>query len=402
MRLNRKAKLLLSLFLLSAGAYAQNTNTIGANFMYGATMFGTQGAYKGVGINYNISTANYESEWTRVLNVENITIDATLYNMDGVSGSEALTAFNPKFKNNGYFGNHFALSGGIDIRLLNTNGFRVLLAPGVGLLYSTKDYATTGGVNQVMGGRINIISSAKLKLVFPVSYNTDLQIGAVVAHCSNSNTSKPNVGLNKVESFIGITHALSSVSSIRVPKFNLRNHALALELIGGFTGQITTGFYQLKGVSLQLDKSFRQSTTPIIKAGLAASYTHYLNNVVGVKAGADLVYSSKTSPLGSTTSDTTRFMQTFQGDYTPVNSNINVGVNAGIDLRMGRMVFSGTYGYFLGGYQRYIYKAGGNRFEYGRMFYGTLSAKYFITPNIALAAKSYLNNFGGIGVQVGI
>jgi hypothetical protein len=95
-------------------------------------------------------------------------------------------------------------------------------------------------------------------------------------------------------------------------------------------------------------------------------------------------------------------MQTFQGDYTPVYGHLNVGVNAGIDLRMGRMVFSGTYGYFLGGYQRYIYKAGGNRFEYGRMFYGTLSAKYFITPNIALAAKSYLNNFGGIGVQVGI
>jgi len=403
MRLNDKVKLLLLLLTVSAGAYAQNRNTIGANFMYGATMFGTQGAYKGVGINYNISTANYESEWTRVLNVENITIDATLYNMDGVSGSDALTAFNPKFKNNGYFGTHLALAGGIDIRLLNTNGFRVLLAPGLGLLYSTKDYANTGGVNQVMGGRINIISSAKLKLVFPVTYNTHLQIGAVIAHSSNSNTSKPNVGLNKVESFIGITHGLSSApTTMRVPKFNLRNHALALELIGGLTGQITTGFYQLNGVSLQLDKSFHKSTSPIIKAGLAASYTHYLNNVIGVKAGADLVYSSKTSPLGSTTSDTTRFMQTFQGDYTPVNSNLNVGVNAGIDLRMGRMVFSGSYGYYLGGYQRYIYKEGGNRFEYGRMFYGTVSAKYFITPNIALAAKSYLNNFGGIGVQVGI
>jgi hypothetical protein len=397
-----KLKLLLLLLTVTIGSYAQNRNTIGANFMYGATMFGTQGAYNGVGINYNISTANYESEWTRILNVESISIDATLYNMDGVSGSDALTAFNPKFRDNGYFGNHIALSGGIDIRLLSVNSFRVLLAPSVGLLYSTKDYVTTGGVNQVMGGRLNVISSAKLKLAFPVTRNTQLQIGAVIAHCSNSNTSKPNVGLNKIESFIGITQGLSSAPTTRAPKFNLRNNALSLELIGGFTGQITTGFYQLKGVNLQLDKTFRKSTTPIIKAGLAASYTHYLNNVLGVKAGADVVYSSKTSPLGSATSDTTQFMQTFQGDYTPVNSNLNVGLNAGLDLRLGRLVFSGSYGYYLGGYQRYIYKEGGNRFEYGRMFYGTVSAKYFVTPKIALAAKSYLNNFGGIGAQVSI
>lgn len=397
-----KVKLLLLLLAFASGSYAQNRNTIGANFMYGATMFGTQGAYKGVGINYNISTANYESEWTRILNVESISVDATLYNMDGVSGSDALTAFNPKFRNNGYFGNHIALSGGIDIRLLNVNSFRVLFAPAVGLLYSTKDYVTTGGVNQVMGGRLNVISSAKLKLVFPVTYNTHLQIGAIVAHCSNSNTSKPNVGLNKIESFIGITQGLSSAPTMRAPKFNLRNSALSLELIGGFTGQITTGFYQLNGVSLQLDKSFRKATTPIVKAGLGASYTRYINNVLGVKAGADVVYSSKTSPLGSATSDTTQFMQTFQGDYTPVYSNLNVGLNAGIDLRLGRLVFSGSYGYYLGGYERYIYKAGGNRFEYGRMFYGTVSAKYFVTPHIALAAKSYLNNFGGVGVQVSI
>ena len=401
MKLTNRLKLLLLLLAVTAGASAQNRNSIGANFMYGATMLATQGAYKGVGLNYNISMADSEAEWTSMLNVENITIDATLYNMDGVSGGSALTAYNPKFSENGYFGTHVAVSGGIDIRLLNANGFKVLFAPGLGLLYSTKDYVTTGGVNQVMGGRLNVISSAKLKLVLPVAYNTNLQIGAVIAHSSNSNTSKPNVGLNKIESFIGITQGLSSNRG-HAPKFKLGRNPISLELIAGYTGQITTGFYQLNGVNLQLDKSFRKSTTPIVKAGLSASYNHYLNNVLGLKVGTDIVYSSKTSPLGSTTSDTTRFIQTFQGNYTPVYSNFNVGINAGIDLRLGRVVFSGSYGYYLGGYESYIYKTGGNRFEYGRMFYSTVSAKYFITRHIALNAKSYLNNFGGIGVQVGI
>ncbi|MFD0749951.1 acyloxyacyl hydrolase [Mucilaginibacter calamicampi] len=404
MRLKSKLKLLLLLLAITSVSYAQNRNSIGANFMYGATMAATQGAYQGIGLNYNINVANSEAEWTSMLNVENITIDATLYNMGGVSGGNALTAFNPKFRETGYFGTHVALSGGLDIRLLNANGFKVLFAPGLGLLYSTKDYGTTGGVNQVMGGRLNIISSAKLKLVFPVTYNTSLQIGAVVAHSSNSNTSKPNVGLNKIESFIGITHGLSSAPTrTHAPKFNLGKNALAFEFIGGYTGQITTGFYQLNGVNLQLDKSFRKSATPIFKAGLSASFSRYVNHVLGLKVGTDLVYSSKTSPLGSATSDTARFIQTFQGNYTPVYSHVNVGVNAGVDLRLGRMVFSGSYGYFLGGYERYIYtQTGTNKFVYGRMFYSTVSAKYFITPKIALAAKSYLNNFGGVGVQVGI
>ncbi|MFD0750283.1 hypothetical protein ACFQZS_09035 [Mucilaginibacter calamicampi] len=401
MKLTCKLKLILLLLTVTSSVYAQNRNTIGANFMYGATMFGTQGAYKGIGINYNISTAKNESEWTRLLNVESISIDATLYNMNGVSGSDALTVYNPKFRDQGYFGNHIALSAGMDIRLININGVKVLLAPAFGVLYSDKDYVTTGGVNQVMGGRLNAISSAKLKLVLPVTYNTHLIIGAGIAHCSNSNTSHPNIGLNKVESFIGITQGLSS-GNMRVPKFKLGRNPISVELIAGYTGQITTGFYQLKGVNLQLDKTFRNSTTPIVKAGLTASYTHYINNVLGLTLGTDIVYSSKTSPLGSATSDTAAFMQTFQGDYTPVYSNFNVGLNTGVDMRLGRMVFSGSYGYYLGGYEHYIYKAGGNRFEYGRMFYSTLSAKYFITPKVALGVKSYLNNFGGIGVHVSL
>lgn len=400
MILTNKLTLVLLLLVIASGLHAQDKNTIGVNFMYGAKMFGTQGSYKGVGVNYNISTANNESEWTKILNVESITIDATLFDMSHVTGSEAMTAYNPQFRNQGYFGSHIALTGGIDVRLINTNSFNVLFTPGLGVLYSTKDYISTGGVNQVLGRHLNVIGSAKLKLVFPVTAETHLQIGAGIAHCSNSNTSFPNIGLNKIEPFIGITRGLS-LSNTHTPKFNLSSNALSVEMIAGYTGQVTTGFYQLKGINLQLDNSFRKKTSPIAKAALAVAYTHYLNNVLGVKVGTDVIYSSKVSPLGSATSDTTQFIKTFQGNYTPIYSHLNIGLNAGIDLCLGRFVFSGTYGYYLGGYERYIYKTGQDRFEYGREFYATIAAKYFITRKIAFTAKSYVNNFGGIGVNVG-
>ena len=400
MTLINTLKLVLLLLVSTFTMNAQDKNSVGVNFMYGAKMFGTQGAYNGVGINYNINTANYASEWTKILNVQNIAIEATLYDMSHISCGDAMTAYNIRFRDQGYFGNHIALSGGIDIRLINTNRFTLLFNPALGVLYSTKDYVTTNGVNQILGCHLNVIGSAKLKLDLPVTYKTHIQIGAGISHCSNSNTSLPNIGLNKIESFIGISQGLS-LTNIRAPKFDLCSNAISVELIAGYTGQITTGFYQLNGINLQLDKSFRKETTPIAKAALSLSYTHYLNAVLGIKAGTDVVYSSKTSPLGSVTSDTARFIQTFQGDYTPVYSKFNVGLNAGIDLRLGRFVVSGNYGYYLGGYERYIYKAGGDRFEYGRLFYTTLAAKYFITRQVAIEAKSYLNNFGGLGLQWG-
>ena len=171
-------------------------------------------------------------------------------------------------------------------------------------------------------------------------------------------------------------------------------------MIAGYTAQPTTGFYQLKGVNLQLDQSFRKATTPIAKAGLSVAYSRSVSNILGLKASTDFVYSAKTSPMGSTTNDTTRFIQTFQGKYTAVYHNLNIGISAGIDLCLGRLVLSASEGYFLGGYESYNYNRGADKFTYGNELYTTLSARYFITPNLALEAKSFLYNFGGAGINL--
>jgi hypothetical protein len=118
--------------------------------------------------------------------------------------------------------------------------------------------------------------------------------------------------------------------------------------------------------------------------------------------GTDLVYSAKTSPLGSATSDTTKFIQTFQGKYTPVYHNLNMGLTTGIDLRLGRLVVSAGLGYYLGGYESYTYNNGIDKFNYGRESYVTFSGEYFLTPNIALEAKSFLDNFAGVGINVSL
>ena len=391
------------LLLTTFCSQAQNKNSIGVNFIYGPKIYDTKGTYKGVGLNYNINTVNSTAEWTKVLNVENININATLYDLTDVTAGNRMAAYLPKFTNKGYFGYDMALEGGIDMRMVNFNGVKLLVSPGLGLIYSTKDYASTHGVNQMVGRKLNVIGSAKLKLDIPVATDTHIKIGAGFAHISNAGTALPNNALNRIESFVGVTQSLSlAKTSAGESKFKLGRNAFSAAVIVGYTSQVKTGFYQLKGINLQTDASFRKSTPPITRASASLGYNHYLNDVLGVRVGTDLVYSSKLSPFGSTTSDTTKFLQTFQGDYTPVNSHLNVGLNAGVDINLGRFVFTTSYGYYLGKYQKYVYVQFNNKFVYERQFYTTFAARYYITPKIAFEAKSYMHSFGGIGLNVNL
>jgi hypothetical protein len=334
-----------------------------------------------------------------MLNVKSIVIEAAFNDMSNVRCGPTMAAYKHLFATGGYFGNHISLTGSIDIGIIKTDRFNVLLSPTVGLLYTTKNYFNTGGVNQLMGRPLNAISGVKLKFELPVTANTNLQVGADMAHISNSNTAQPNVGLNRISTFVGVFQNISYANTT-TPKFSLPDNALSVELVAGYTAQQTTGFYQLNGVNLQLDKTYREKTTPIAKGALCLGYHHYLTNLVGVKAGADVIYSQKVSVLGSATSDTTSFVETYQGEYTPINSHFNVGLNAGIDLCLGRLVFGFCYGYYVGGYEHYIYQAGGNKFEYGPSSYITYEAKYYITPQFAIEVKSFPHNFGGVGVNL--
>ncbi|TSD62287.1 acyloxyacyl hydrolase [Inquilinus sp. KBS0705] len=393
--------LFLLLLLVSFGLYAQGQNTIGVNYISGSKILNTKGTYTGYGVSYSINTINNQSAWTNMLNVENINIDATIYDLSNITAGDRMAAYNPKFSNKGYFGYDMAMAASVDIKLVNINGFKLYFSPGGGLIYSTKDYTNTHGVNQMLGHHLNLVGNANIKLALPLTENTSLKIGAGMSHVSNSNIKLPNIGLDRIETFIGVVKNVGYANE-STPKFTLNKNALSIEMIAGYTGQITTGFYQLKDVNLQLDNSYRKETNAIPKGAIAVSYNHYLNDVLGVKVGTDLVYSSKLSPLGSTTTDTTAFIKTFQGDYTPINSHFNVGVNAGLDLCLGRFVVSANYGYFLGKYEKYVYIQGGNKFLYGRDFYTTFAFRYFLTPKIALEAKSYMRNFGGIGLNMNI
>jgi len=392
---------LIILLLMTYNLNAQDRNSISLNFINGNKILNQSGTYMGIGASYNLSTIGNYSAWIKMLNVENIVIDASFNDMNNITGGNSIVSHDFMLSNTGYFGYHLTLGGALDINLIEFKGLKLFFSPGMGVLYSTKDYFNTGSINQVMGGSLNLIVDGKFKLAIPVNHNSAIQVGADVSHVSNSGTAAPNVGLNRIQSFIGLTKYLGDAAK-NIPKFSVNKNSISVEMITGYTAQQTTGFYQLNGVNLQLDNSYREKAAPIAKGALSIAYNHYLNDLLGLNFGTDVIYSQKTSSLGSTTSDTTNFIKTFQGDYTAVNSHFNVGISGGLNVYLGRLVFSGSCGYYLGGYEHYVYQPGADRFEYGREFYTKFDAKYFITPLIALQVKSFPRNFAGVGVSLAL
>ena len=395
----KKITLPLVFLFLTLCLNAQNRNAISMAVVYGNKVLDENGTYKGLNISYQFNTANNMADWTKQLNVKNINIEAGINDMSNITGGCNLTAYNAPIKNKSYLGSNITLTGGLDIGLIDLNRFKLMFSPGIGVAYATKTYFNTRGVNQMLGCHLNAMGTASIKLLIPVTNDVSVNMGAGISHISNSNTTCPNVGLNYVNSFIGITNYLGYATKT-APQFNVLTNTLSVEVIAGYTRQATTGFYQLKNVNLQLDHSYRKPTKPIAKAAVSIDYNQKINNIIGLKTGADFVYSAKTSPLGNTTNDTTRFIETFQGKYTAIYHNLNVGISAGFDLYLGRLVLSANEGYFLGGYESYSYHSGADKFNYGNELYTTLSARYFVTPNLALEAKSFLSNFGGVGVDL--
>jgi hypothetical protein len=235
------------------------------------------------------------------------------------------------------------------------------------------------------------LSDIKLKVLLPISESTDLQISSGISHSSNSRTTMPNDGLNRIEALIGITKSLGE-TKMKYQDFKLPQNSISVEVLSGYTGQIKTGYF----MPVYIQKNYNSSDN-ISKSSVSIYYNHYINDVFGIKIGTDLIYSSKI--LNKSNKNT--FIETYQGNYTP-DSHINTGSNLGINVCLNRIVFSGSYLYLFSK-QYNINLQNVNLLKEEKLvnrFYTTFSCKYFINKTFALEVKSYLYDFGSAGISL--
>ena len=366
-------------------------NSIELSPVYGLQMFSGEGntlkgQFYGAEATYHLNMANNEAPWVRMFRVKRISFAASYRQLDG-----AYLVKQPG--STGILGNVFGLTSRLDISLFNIGATDVRGTPGFGFAYATQDYYTDN--NPLIGSHINFTAQAGLKVVTPVSKTTRLLAGIDIYHYSNAAVKLPNDGVNVLNASIGIDHDIDKAG----PGTSQTNEKYKTFAKHSFEFGANIGRRGL----FQLDPSFAPSeiayqkaaTSHLYKSGFYAGYTYRLNSLFGFKVGADAIYYYTTLDTIQTVD---HFYATFQ-ELASSYSHWSLGISAGPDIYLGRVVFGINYGQYL---YFQSYQGHGAFHPNPPNWYWDFGGKYFITPSFAIEAKQYLHrteaDYVGIGV----
>jgi hypothetical protein len=356
--------LLFGCFILSKTVLAQSDTCV--NFYFG-TIHGLR-SFTSMKYRINGPTVGLQFGWTNPVNMDNKDI------IKGISTEFEYHILKVLYVGNGdqIYGNRFSLSKGLKFKIARSEWGNVDVTPKMGIAYNTSTFYNTANQNTIIGSHINILSQVQLNIHWGIA-----QVGIGVSHESNSNTVAPNPGFNQVFA----TLMVNSDDGYRAEDKQLREikpKHFNLQLLIGEAGTVRTGYYVHDGKGIYPDTAIQRHTGGIVKYAISASYLTPLINHLDIGAGVDGVYSK--------TVDNNHFFQTYTGNYASITP-FHAGANVQLAFNFGRVSVVGASGYYVAG-----------QLSVSR-FYNTINFNYYITPHLALSAKSYLSDFGSAGIS---
>jgi hypothetical protein len=390
------AGLFATILLLTSGrSFSQaNNNSIEVSPFYGITMFSAgnstmKGSFYGGEVIYHLNMQNNNSAWVHAMGVYDISFAASYRNYNGVylirqPGSE------------GYLGQSYGITSRLSILAAQLGNTKLFFTPGFGFAYATETYYTDN--NPLVGSKINFTAQAGLKATTPISSSTRLVGGIDLYHYSNAAVKLPNDGVNSLNASIGIDHDLDQPgpSTSKNVFNNYAKHSFEFSANIGRRGLIQQG----GGLNNQASQDYQKSaTSKLYKSGFYGGYSYRVSQLFGLKVGMDAVYYYTTlDTIQETHPPYTHFYATYQ-ELASSYDKWRVGISAGTDIWLGRVVFDINYGQYLHfhGYE------GTNGFSPNPpTWYWTFGGKYFFNQWFALEAKQYLHrteaDYVGFGV----
>jgi hypothetical protein len=384
------------LIYYSNTSVAQNTqNSLEISPYYGLQMFSAnnatmKGNFFGGEVVYHLNMLNNKADWARMLHVKDISFAASFRDFDGV-----YLVHTPN--TNGFLGQSYGLTSRLNISLFNAGKTEMFFTPGFGFAYATQTYYTND--NPLVGSHINFTAQVGLKLATPISSSTRLLAGVDLYHYSNAAVKLPNDGVNSLNASVGIDHDLDSKGPATSKSIFGSEGKSSFEFAVNFgkRGLVQQG----GGIEKSPDNVAIQkaSTSKLYNAGFYAGYSYRLNPLIGLKIGTDAVYYTTTL---DTIQETNAPYHHFYATYEELASSYDkwrVGISAGTDIWLGRVVFDINYGQYVH-FHSYEGSHGFNPNPPG--WYWTFGGKYFFNPWFAVEAKQYLHkseaDYVGLGV----
>ena len=344
-------------------------NSLFANYFsnisaLGGESYQIKGNIWGVTAGYNFSMEKNKAYWTRALNAKNVAVAFSYINMEDAGPTQA-----PQAK--GFLGDAYSLRSQLDICLFNIDKTNFMLSPGFGLTYVTKTFRTTD--NPLVGSHINMNVILGAKLEIPVVRSTKIVAGIDLFHFSNTAFKLPNKGVNLLNASLGIVEGLNSVNKERKVSFAATEDKGAFEFGIGIGHRGLQQQFNAPATSLNDSLQRKFGTSKLNNIGMSAGYNYRLNPLISFKAASDVIYYTTTYYLPD-------YKTTVQ-EYGTSKDKLSVGLSGGLDIWLNRLVFEGSYGYYL-------------HLNYATTpihTYWIIGAKYYFTPWLAFEAKTYLH-----------
>jgi hypothetical protein len=167
-----------------------------------------------------------------------------------------LSLFYSTLGNKEVFGNELALTYFFKIYLLSRPKFKLYNRIGIGLDYVTKRFdLETNPTNVAVGSHVNIHFNCRFGGSYSLSEKLNLNAGLSFDHLSNANTAEPNLGINYLTAFTGLSYYLGQKTEqkrLELPTHEAQNSWYLFGSIGGKHLQsLSTKYFVVNSLSLE-------------------------------------------------------------------------------------------------------------------------------------------------------
>jgi len=191
----------------------------------------------------------------------------------------------------------------------------------VGLSYVNKKYdSETNFLNVAIGSNINIHFNFRLGIDYQIANRISLNSGISFDHLSNANMSEPNLGINYITAFAGLSYRIGKKSAIQSPIFEANQPKTTVLLVYNAGGKYSR--------ALSSQKYFTSSFSTEIKRNIARAF--HLG--IGVDVFYDASVKDRLIAAEKTYYSINQFMTGIHFSQTLVYNKLSLTIQEGIYL----------------------------------------------------------------------
>ncbi|NIJ44092.1 hypothetical protein FHR24_000531 [Wenyingzhuangia heitensis] len=182
-----------------------------------------------------------------------------------------ISLFYSSLGNNQVFGHEIAVVPFIKIKLFSKNNFSVFGRIGMGFSYlNTITDPVLNPENPATSNHYNFHTNLRTGITYLISKRMELNSGISFDHISNGNTKKPNLGLNNITAYAGLSYVLQpriAKKQTPTPPHSKHNDLLVYLGIGGKRSNFNSSYYIVHSLSTEL----RRSLTKMFSLGIGTN-----------------------------------------------------------------------------------------------------------------------------------